>query len=250
MKKDNLLILACLGFILFLGGILYFYGLNQEYKYLCFNTEVTKDTLITEDYLKICTTNKKLPKGVIREKDELLSEDSYKFYKLTKDSYQKGEMLYEEDFILYELEKTQEEKIELLTKLQVSSSINNDGSYINNSEDLIKYNIYVKNKKIYATNLNNGKVQLIFDIEEVKNIAVRPICCTGNGNLLVLTTSGNVYISENDCNYFFTFDFPFKKLEATDVVSFKLVPTSGYDNVKNLYGINSKGEEILLQKIN
>ena len=57
-------------------------------------------------------------------------------------------------------------------------------------------------------------------------------------------------MSEKDCNYAFSFDFPFKKLDVKDIVSFKLIPVADYDIVKNLYGVDSKGNEILLHKMN
>lgn len=247
MKKDNIPIYLCLIFILLLGSLLYVFGLNQRYKYICFNTEIIKDTLITEEHLKVCTSKKKLSEDAITEKEQLLSEDPYISYKLNKDSYQKGQILYKKDFEIYEHPKLIDEEIELLTKIQVESSIDGEQNYINDNEELIKYNIYIKNKKLYATNLNSGEIQLIFDTEEVKNIAIRPLCCTGNGNLLILTMDGNVYISENDVNYFFSFNFPFKKLEVTDIVKLKLVPKNEYDTTKELYGINSKNEEILCQ---
>ena len=112
------------------------------------------------------------------------------------------------------------------------------------------YVVGIKENKLYAINLNTKEEKNIFDSENVSAIAVRPICCTGNGILLILTTSGNVYLSEKDCNYDFSFDFPFKKLEASDIKGFKLVPVDEYDFTKNLYGINSNNEEILLQKLN
>ena len=108
----------------------------------------------------------------------------------------------------------------------------------------------IKNEKLYATNLTTKEESLIFDKESVANIAVRPFCCAGEGYLLILTTNGNVYISEKDCNYWFSFDFPFKKLNGSNIVSLKLIPASDYDTVKNLYGIDSNGKEILLQKFN
>ena len=87
------------------------------------------------------------------------------------------------------------------------------------------------------------------DKENVKNIASRNICCAGNAHLLILTTDGNVYMSDDDSNYNFTFDIKFNKLDAENIVSFKLVPTSDYDFTKNLYGVDSNGNEILLHKI-
>ncbi len=113
-----------------------------------------------------------------------------------------------------------------------------------------KYDVYIKDNKLYAKNLKTNEEKVIFEKEPIKNIAIRPICCAANGNLLLLTTSGNVYMSEKDCNYDFSFDFPFKKLNGKDIVGFKLIPATEYDSVKNLYGVDSKGKEILLHKMN
>lgn len=244
MRTDRKMMLLCLFIILSLGTILYIFGLNQRYKYICFNTDITKDTLIIADYLDVCTTNKKFSDEVITDKNTILSEDPYISYKLIKDIVKKGEMLYIEDFTLYEQERPAEEEINLLTELKVSSIKDSNGNVLQN--DLIKYNIYIKNNKLYATNLNTGEIQLIFDKEEVVNIAVKPTCCTGEGYLLILTKTGNVYISENDCNYSFTFNYPFKSLEVTDIVGFKLISITD-DMQKELYGIKNNGEEILLE---
>lgn len=241
-KKKNLLtVVVIILFILSVG--VYLYLDNKEYKYICFNIEITKETLIIEEYLEECISNKRIPKGVITEKEELLTEDIFTSYKQIKESYKIGEMLYEDDFILYESPRATESDIELLNEVEVM----NLGS---SAEEPIKYKIYVKENEVYAINLNTGEDKVIFDIEKVSNIAVRPLCCAGNGELLILTTNGNAYISEKDCNYSFGFDFPFKKLEAKDIVGFKLIPTNDGDWTKNLYGINSIGEEILLQKLN
>ena len=55
---------------------------------------------------------------------------------------------------------------------------------------------------------------------------------------------------KTDENHFLSdFDFPFKKLDVSDIVSFKLVPTDEYSYYNmDLYGINSKNEEVLVQK--
>ena len=241
--KNKKVIALVVGVILILGTSIYLYFSNKEYTYICFNMEVTKETLVIEDYLEECTSNTKLPKGVITDKRELLTDDIYTSYRQIKDSYKEGEMLYKDDFVLYESPKAIETNIDLLNEVEVM--------YLGSgSEEPIKYTIYVRDNKLYATNINNGEEKIIFNTEKVSNIAVRPICCTGNGQLLILATSGNVYISEKDCNYEFSFDFPFKKIETQSIVSFKLIPASDYDFTKNLYGINSNGEEILLQKMN
>ena len=57
-------------------------------------------------------------------------------------------------------------------------------------------------------------------------------------------------MSDEDCNYFFTFNMKYTKLNAKNIVSFKLVPLFDYDVAKNLYGIDSEGKEILLHRMN
>ena len=243
MKNKKLIIILTTTLIFIIGLTIYFYEINKEYKYICFNMDVYKETLVTESYLEECTSNKRLPKGVITSKEDLIINDVYKSYMQIKDVYKEGEMLYKEDFIVYEHPKATETNINLLNEVEVM--------YLGSGfDEPIKYRIYIKENKLYATNLNTDEESIIFDKEKVSSIAVRPICCTGDGNLLILTTNGNVYISEKDCNYAFSFDFPFQKLEVSDIVSFKLVPASDYDFTKNLYGINKNNEEILLQKLN
>lgn len=243
MKNKKLIIILISVMIIITGLIIYFYENNKEYEYICFNMDVYKETLITEFYLEECTSSKRLPKGVITKKEDLIINDGYKSYMQIKDVYKEGEMLYKEDFIVYEYPKATETNIDLLNEVEVM--------YLGSGfDEPIKYRVYIKENKLYATNLNTSEESVIFNDEEVSSIAIRPVCCTGNGNLLILTSNGNVYISEKDCNYAFSFDFPFKKLDATNIISFKLVPAFDYDFTKNLYGINKNNEEILLQKLN
>lgn len=243
MKNKKLIIILITVIIIITGLTIYFYESNKEYKYICFNMDIYKETLITESYLEECISNKRLPKGVITKKEDLIIHDGYNSYMQIKDVYKKGEMLYREDFIVYEYPKATETNIDLLNEVEV---MNLGSGY----EEPIRYRVYINENKLYATNLNTNEESIIFDEEEVASIAVRPVCCTGNGNLLILTISGNVYISEKDCNYAFGFDFPFQKLEVTNIVSFKLVPAFDFDFAKNLYGINKNNEEILLHKLN
>lgn len=143
----------------------------------------------------------------------------------------------------YEYEKAAITEIELKTEADTMNHGNSD-------EEIVKYKTYIKNNKLYAKNLNTNEEKMIFDKEPVKNIATRNICCTGNAYLLILTTSGNVYMSNEDSNYGFTLNIKFNKLDAKNIVSLKLIPTADYDYVKNLYGVDSDGKEILLHKIN
>lgn len=182
--------------------------------------------------------------SVYRKKDKYYVEQRYNgIYEITLEdfniirSYTNKDISYEED-------------IELKTELSFESSMDEDGNYINFNEGRVSYDVYIKDNKLYAKKLSTNEEKIVFDKEEVKGIAVRPICCTGNGNLLILTTNGNVYMSNNDCNYFYTFNMKYNKLDVKDIVSFKLIPVNDYDIVKNLYGVDSKGNEILLHKIN
>lgn len=241
MKENKIIFVVSLVFVV-LGICIYLFLSNREYKYVCFNMDINEDTLVIEEYLEECISTEKLDEDVITDKDDLLTDDVFISYRLLKD-YKKGEKLYKNDFALYEAPRAASSDIELLTELEVM----NHG---NSSEDFTKYKAYIKDKKLFAVNLNTNEEKMIFDKEEVLGIAVRPFCCAGEGYLLILTTNGNAYISEKDCNYAFGFDFPFIKLDGSDIVSLKLISENDIDFVKNLYGINSKGEEILLQKFN
>lgn len=247
-KKSIILILTIIIIVIVaIPSINYYYQSNKEYKYICFNKNVIIGTYIEESYLEECTTKEKLPNGVITNKKELLSTEKDKVYKQTKNTYDKGEMLYKKDFILYDTESIEVIDIALLNEIEVISTATiENGLPTGFLEEPIKYNIHIKNNKLYATNLNTKEEKLIFDKEEVKHIALRPYCCAGNGKLLIITTSGNVYISINDCNYFFSFDFPFEKLDVSNIVSFKLIAKGDNDVVKSLYGITSNGKEIFI----
>lgn len=240
MKNKKIIILTIIIIILIiiLTGI-YLYTNNKEYTYICLNQELTENQCIIEDYLEECTTNKKIPSGVVTNESEILPYDNEGLYCLTKDKYEVGEMLYKKDFESTQYEKVTSSDIALLNEVEVLDH----GS---NSEDLTRYKAYIKDDKLYATNLSTNEEKLIFDTENVKNIAIRPYCCAGNAKLLILTTKGNLYISKQDCTYSFNFNISFEKSEVNDIVSLKLIPEEDYDIVKSLYGINSKGEEILI----
>lgn len=143
----------------------------------------------------------------------------------------------------YEYEKSTVTEVELKTELETM----NHG---NSEEELVKYKTYIKNNKLYAKDLKTNEEKMIFDKEPVKNIATRNICCAGNAYLLILTSNGNVYMSNEDINYGFTFNIKFNKLDVKNIVAFKLIPVADYDFTKNLYGVDIEGKEILLHKMN
>lgn len=238
-NKKNIIIII---FIILITSMMLIYQNTKEYTYVCFTTYMAEGDIISENYLDECKTNKRLPKGVMTNKEDLIIEGPYSWYKTLK-PYNKGEIIFQDDLEIYIEQKEQETIIELLTEVEVMD-------HGKSSEDFTKYKAYVKNNKLYAINLNTNEEKIIFDKEKVDKIAVRPFCCAGEAWLLILTTNGNVYISDKDCHYAFGFDFPFTKLKVKDIKSFKLIPAYDYDIVKNLYGINSLGEEILLQKLN
>jgi len=238
-NKKNIIIII---FIILITSVILIYQNTREYTYVCFNINMAEGDIISENYLEECKTNKILPKNAITNKEDLILEELNSWYKTIK-AINKGEIINQDDLELYIEPKEQETIIELLTEVEVM----NHG---NSSEDFTKYKAYVKNNKLYAVNLKTNEEKIIFDKEKVDKIAIRPFCCAGDAWLLILTTNGNVYISDKDCHYAFSFDFPFTKLNVKDIKLFKLIPAYDYDIVKNLYGINSLGEEILLQKLN
>lgn len=238
-NKKNIIIIIS---IILLVTFILIYQNTREYTYICFKTYMAEGDIISENYLDECKTNKRIPKGIITNKEDLIIEGPYSWYKTLK-VYNKGEMIYQKDLEIYIEPKSEETIIELLTEVEVM----NHG---NSSEEFTKYKAHIKNNKLYALNLKTNEEKIIFDKEKVDKIAIRPFCCAGEAWLLILTTNGNVYISDKDCHYAFGFDFPFTKLNVKNIKSFKLIPASDYDPVKNLYGINTLDEEILLQKLN
>ena len=204
---------------------------NKEIYAISFDTDEDKDRF--EWYVDI-----------YKRDDKYYVEQRYNgIYEVSEDDFNLIKSYIKTDNIEYE--KATIDEIELKTEV--------DTSYLGlggSDPELVKYKVYVENNKLYAKKIDTNEEKVIFDKESVKNIAVRKICCTGDGYLLILTVNGNVYMSEKDCNYGFSFNFPFKKLDAKDIVSFKLIPVADYDLVKNLYGVDSKENEILLHKMN
>lgn len=229
-KKNVIIIVATLILLTYIA----IYQRNKEYTYICLNQNLSEGDIVAELHLAECTTNKRLKKGTITKKEELLHEDFYTSYKTLK-NYKEGEILYKNDFEIYIYPKSQEASIELLKELEVM----NHG---NSSEDFTKYKAYIKGNKLYAINLKTNEEKIIFEKEKVSSIAIRPFCCAGNAKLLILTTNGNVYISKKDCHYSFNFDFPFEKINISNIKGFKLIPKDDYDPVKDLYGITYNEE--------
>lgn len=236
-KKRMLMILG--GFVLCIILVGIYFNNNREYRYVCFNQDMIKEQTVREEYLDECISKDRLPKGVITDKSEILTDDEWTSYIIKIDKYIKGEMLYKDDFILHEYPKSEVVDIQLLNELEVVD-------HGNGFENIETYRLYIEDKKLYANNKDTGENRLIFDKEEVKNIALRSLCCAGDSRLLILTTNGNVYISLKNATYGFNFDseFLFDKLKVSDVVSFKLVPKDDIDIVKDLYVIDSSGNEI------
>lgn len=231
MKKKKNIIIVIIVLLLAFGVI---YQSNKEHTYICLNINLAEGDIVSEHFLEECTTNKRLKKGVVTKKEELIPEDFYTSYKTLK-KYNKGEILYKDDFEIYIYPKSQEADIELLKEIEVMD-------HGNSSEDFTKYKAYIKDNKLYAKNLKTNEEKLIFSKEKVSSIAIRPFCCAGNAKLLILTTNGNVYISKKDCHYSFNFDFPFEKINISNIKGFKLIPKDDYDPVKDLYGITYNDE--------
>ena len=221
--------------------IIFIYINKKEYTYICLNKTLIKDEYVLEDNLKECVTKNKLPKDTIINKYELIDKREGYNYILIKDKYEPNEILSKDDFKLIMTKKISVTDIALLKEVEVLDH----GS---SSEDFTRYKAYIKDGKLYAINLNNNQEKMIFDKEEIKNIAIRPYCCAGNSKLIILTTNGNVYLSKQDCTYSFNFNIEFIKLEISDIKAFKLIPNKEDDIVKSLYGINSKNIEILINE--
>lgn len=235
-KKNIIIILICISIILLITII---YINTKEYKYICLNKVLYQGEFVLETDLNICTTKNKLLKNTITNKNELLDEREDYNYQLIKEKYEPGEILYKEDFELKTPTKVEVTDITLLNEVEVLD-------HGKHSEDFTKYKAYIKDGKLYAINLFNQQEKVVFDKEKVKNIAIRPYCCAGNTKLLILTTTGNVYLSNQDCTYSFNFDITFSKLKVENITSFKLIPNEENDIVKSLYGINNNNEKILI----
>lgn len=239
MKKNkNLITLISIITITIITTLIY--AKNTKYEYICFNKDISIGEVIKEEYLTICKTNKKINNDIIINKSQLLTKDENQ-YRLINRNYKEGEKIYIKDFELINDTKKTSTDIALLNEVEVL----NHGT---SEDDLTRYKTYIKNKKLYAINLTTNEEKIIFEQEDVKNIAIRPYCCTGNTKLIILTTNGNLYISNKDCTYSFNFDITFTKLNTTNITNLKLVSSNQYENINSLYGINSSGEEILIEE--
>lgn len=221
-----------------------FIGLETTQPSTTFNPEVTEEmyaiSFDTDEY----EDKVEWSVDVYKRDNKYYVEQRYNgIYEITEENFNLIKSYVKSEQFEYEKETTEE--VELKTEIDTMEHV-----VISGVGKVVKYKTYIKNNKLYAKNLETNEEKIIFDKEPVKNIASRKICCTGNAHLLILTNIGNVYMSEEDSNYGFTLNIKFNKLDAKDIVSFKLVPAFDYDIVKNLYGVDSEGKETLLHKMN
>ena len=234
MKDKSRLIRTVL--VILLLVFMFAYKYSNKVEYICLVSNTYKGTKITEDMIDLCTS-----RGRISEKYIVIKEDA--IGKCLTENKRKEDLIYPSDLQICSEDK-KEVLIELLDKIEILG-------YRESSEDEeVYYDIYVKDKKLFALNKTTNEERLVFDTEEVDKIAKRDICCTGNAKLLILTTSGNVFMSLKDINYEYTFDsdFLFTRLNTLNIVGFKLVSEIDNGYVSQLYGITSDNREVLIEE--
>ena len=97
---------------------------------------------------------------------------------------------------------------------------------------------------------NNKDDKLLFNQEKVDKIASRNLSSTGDSRILILTTNGNVYISEKDPSYDFDYnkDFYFWKLKTSNIMEFELVNNKEHTQNSELYGITKDNKTIRIEE--
>ena len=97
---------------------------------------------------------------------------------------------------------------------------------------------------------DNKDDKLLFNQEKVDKIASRNLFSTGDSRILILTTNGNVYISEKDPSYDFDYnkDFYFWKLKTSSIVGFELVNNKEETQNSELYGITKDNKTIRIKE--
>ncbi len=231
-KKTNIL-----STILVFGLLIIFFGYKYSNKveYLCLKDNTYKDTKITKDMIKTC-----ISRG--RTKEKYITKEYDIVGKCLNTNKRKERLIYPSDIEIC-LEDRKITTIDLKEELKYYNHLEST------SDKEIYYTFYIKDNMLYVKG-DNKDDKLLFNQEKVDKIASRNLFSTGDSRILILTTNGNVYISEKDPSYDFDYnkDFYFWKLKTSSIVGFELVNNKEETQNSELYGITKDNKTIRIKE--
>lgn len=231
-KKTNIL-----STILVFGLLIIFFGYKYSNKveYLCLKDNTYKDTKITKDMIKTC-----ISRG--RTKEKYITKEYDIVGKCLNTNKRKERLIYPSDIEIC-LEDRKITTIDLKEELKYYNHLEST------SDKEIYYTFYIKDNMLYVKG-DNKDDKLLFNQEKVNKIASRNLSSTGDSRILILTTNGNVYISEKDPSYDFDYnkDFYFWKLKTSNIMGFELVNNKEHTQNSELYGITKDNKTIRIEE--
>ena len=231
-KKTNIL-----STILVFGLLIIFFGYKYSNKveYLCLKDNTYKDTKITKDMITKCTSRGRTNKKYITKEYDIVG-------KCLNTNKRKERLIYPSDIEICSEDRD-------ITTIELTDELNYYNHPESTSDKEIYYTFYVKNNMLYVKG-NNKDDKLLFNQEKVDKIAKRTFSSTGDSRILILTTNGNVYISEKDPSYDFDYnkDFYFWKLKTSSIVGFELINNKEHTQNSELYGITKDNKKIRIEE--
>lgn len=231
-KKTNIL-----STILVFGLLLTFfiYKYSNKVEYLCLKENTYKDTKITKDMLKTCTERGRVKEKYITKEYDIIG-------KCLNTNKRKEKLIYPKDIEICNADRK-------ITPIALEEEL----KYYNHMESTenkeVYTTFYIKDNMLYVKE-EEKEEKLLFNKEKVSKIATRNLSSTSDSRILILTEKGNVYISEKDPSYNFSYDkdFYFWKLNASNIIGFELISNKEETYNKELYGITKDNTTVRIEE--
>lgn len=234
MKDKSRLIRTVL--VILLLVFMFAYKYSNKVEYICLVSNTYKGTKITEDMIDLCTS-----RG--RVKDKYITKEYDIVNKCLNTNKKMESLIYFSDIEICEDDR-KITNIDLTDELKYYNHI--ESSYDKEIYDTF----YIKDNMLYVRSDDNKEDKLLFNQEEIDKIAKRHLSPTGDSRILILTKSGNVYISEKDPSYAFDYnkDFYFWKLKVSNIIGFELINDKEDNYQSELYGITKDNKSIRIDE--
>lgn len=203
---------------------------ENNYKHICLNQDVKKDTVIFKNMLQECTSD-----GELSEIDSIISSINF------KDKYENLEEYYiTEDREANYIIKPEDIywKLENKNELELSSQLGNN------------YKVFIsENKEVLITNLSTNTTSKLFELEPIKYIVLLSYCCDAEYKLILITDINEVYITSKEISSILKGNdediekIKFDKLKLNDITTIISNYSSNGANEIDVYAMDSQGNK-------
>lgn len=233
MKENKNILSTILVFTLLLTFFIYKY--SNKVEYICLKENTFKDTKITKDMITKCTSRGRTNKEYITKEYDIVG-------KCLNTNKRKERLIYPSDIEICSEDRN-------ITPIALTEELKYYNHKESSQDKEIYTTFYIKDNMLYAKN-DNQEDKLLFNQEKIDKIAKRPISSTGDSRIIILTTNGNVYISEKDPSYDYTTDenYYFWHLEATNIIGFELISNKEELYPSELYGITKDKSTVRIEE--